>query len=335
MINKGKNAAEGNHKSQSLQLDWHHNFGSYTFTEDKYSNHCWCECLLMLLIFTQKYTAPTQLAYFCPFHSKAFLTAYGSKMLTVKLQFIANVGLGLIFNENCRQNVSVVSNNRQKPYAGLLSGKIISNIVLSLFIWEAPSHWDSTWNLARDGFNIRVKSAAAAATKIPPIHKPWKTAFHIYSSKTGTTLATKLSSFLPPCGDRIGLSLGTSSWQEGWEKLPAKAELGSVNLVKNGVWVCVLAGRPWSRPFGAWVVTTDPKPAQSQVGAVLFQPEISSSSPVGRTGARQHAGAPFAAPCAAPKKLNKDFSARAVSLISLQEYILSSLSPTSLFLLGK
>lgn len=273
-------------------------------------------------------------AGFCPFHSKAFLIAYGFKMLTVKMQFVANVGFGLIFHENCRQNVSVISNNRQKPYAGLLSGKIISNTVLSLFIWEAPSHWDSTWNLARDGCNIRTK-CSAAATKIPPIHKPWKSVVHIQSSKTGTTLATKLSSFLPPCGDKVGLSLRTSSWQEGWEKPPAKAELGSVNLVTNGVWVRMWGGRPWSRPFGAWAVTTDPKPAQSQVGAVLFQPEISFPVPVRRTGVRQRAGAPFAAPCAAPKKLNKDFSFRAVSLISLQEHILSSQSPISLFLLDK
>lgn len=78
---------------------------------------------------------------------------------------------------------------------------IISNTVLSLFIWEAPPRWDSTWNLARDGFNIRAK-CSAAATKIQPIHKPWKTAFHIQPSKIGMTLATKLSSFLPPCGDR-------------------------------------------------------------------------------------------------------------------------------------
>lgn len=79
--------------------------------------------------------------------------------------------------------------------------KLISNIVLSLFIWEAPPHWDSTWNSARDDFNNRAK-CSAAATKIQPIHKPWKTALHIHSSNIDMTLATKLSSFLPLCGDR-------------------------------------------------------------------------------------------------------------------------------------
>lgn len=59
-----------------------------------------------------------------------------------------------------------------------------------------------------------------------------------------------------------------------------------------------------------WVVATDPKAAQTWVGALLSQPRSYSSAPAGSTGEREGAGAPFAAPHAVPKKLNKDFSFR-------------------------
>lgn len=136
-------------------------------------------------------------------------------------------------------------------------------------------------------------------------------------------------------GDTVGLSLGSSLWQEDWEKLPAKAKLGPVNVVKNGVWACTTGGRSWSRSFGAWVVATELKSVQTQASTLLSQPRGYSLAPAGSRGVRQRAGVPFAAPHAALKKLNKDFSFRAVSLVSLQEHILSSLSPISLFLIDK
>lgn len=147
------------------------------------------------------------------------------------------------------------------------------------------------------------------------------------------TLATKLSSFFPPCGDKwqsrtvlrnstmTGRLRRTACWSKAWVCKPHKK------------W-CVCSGRSWSRSSGAWAVATDPKLAQTQAGALQSQPGSYSLAPAGSVGVRQYAGAPFAAPRTVSKKLNKDFSSRAGSLVSLQEHT-SFLSVTHLSLKDK
>jgi len=93
----------------------------------------------------------------------------------------------------------------------------------------------------------------------------WATAVHVHSSRTVKKSAAQLSSFLPTHSglQRMGLSSGTSLWQCGPDRQPAKSEFGSANLAGMlGKCACV------QRQIPIWI-------SWSLEGCCRFQPSTS------------------------------------------------------------
>lgn len=139
------------------------------------------------------------------------------------------------------------------------------------FIWEAPSLWDCTWNLARDGFNARVKCYAAAATEIQPIHKPLKACSSLIKDRRDVSNCP-VSSHPVVAGDGVGLSLGTLLWQQDWDKQPGCSQAWVCKPCKNAVWVCTCAGIDPDRDLSelGWSLQT-PARLQAAVGSLSWQ----------------------------------------------------------------
>lgn len=100
----------------------------------------------------------------------------------------------------------------------------------------------------------------------------------------------------------------------------AAAKLGSANPVKMPCGCARVQGQILIGIFRSLGGHCRPQPGCRQLWALSAGSYC--PAPAGSTGA------PFAAPCTEPKKLNEDFSFRAVSQVLLQKHILSSLSPS-------
>lgn len=150
-----------------------------------------------------EHTAPAQMANFCPFHSSGCL--WSSEVLSCWTAGAAKVSFRLIFNESCRWNVSVFSNNRYKEY--LPSGKVISN--RGLFSLFSCPHFRATRESEQELVLMVGLSGLLLLKKCSQFTSLWETGARRHSTRTGKTLAAQLSSFLP---SRSGLQGVELSW---------------------------------------------------------------------------------------------------------------------------